>query len=141
MVTSFVSPLETLLGLQRSLDEARSNDWFGLSTSSRGVFPPINAFQDDDNIVIIAEIPGINRDDIEVQVKNKQVRLTGKKNIDYGEKVSIHRRERDSGNFDRTVSVPFEINADAVKAEYNNGVLALFVPRAESEKPRVIAID
>lgn len=141
MVTSFASPLETLLGLQRSLDEARSNDWFGLSTSSRGVFPPINAFQEGENIVIIAEIPGISRDDIEIQVKNRQVRLTGKKNIDYGEKASIHRRERDSGNFDRTVSVPFEINADGVKAEYNNGVLALYVPRAESDKPRVIAID
>lgn len=141
MVTSFASPLETLLGLQRSLDDTMDKDWFGLSTSSRGVFPPVNAFQHGDNIVIIAEIPGIKRDDIEIQVKNRQVRLTGTKNIDYGEKVSIHRRERDSGNFDRTVSVPFEINADKVKAEYHNGVLALFIPRAESDKPRVITID
>jgi HSP20 family protein len=141
MVTNFAGPLETLLGLQRSLEEAMSNDWFGSSTSSRGAFPPINSFQQDGSIVIIAEIPGVGRDEIEIQVKNRQVRLTGKKTIGYGDKVSIHRRERDSGQFDRTVSVPFEIDADGVKAEYSNGVLALFVPRAESDKPRVISID
>lgn len=141
MVSTFTSPLETLLGLQKSLDEAMSNDWFGPSTSSRGAFPPINSFQDDGNIVIIAEIPGVDRKDIEIQVKNRQVRLSGKKTIDYGEKVSIHRRERDSGQFDRTVTVPFEIDPDKVKAEYRNGVLALFVPRAESDKPRVINIS
>ncbi len=141
MVMTFASPLETLLGLQRSLDEAMSSDWFGSGTTSRGAFPLINAFQEDDSIVIIAEIPGVGRNDIEIQVKNRQIRLTGKKNIDYGEKVSIHRRERDSGAFDRTVSVPFVVDADRVKAEYSNGVLALFVPRAESDKPRVISID
>ena len=141
MVMTFASPLETLLGLQKSLEDAMSSDFFGSNTSSRGAFPPVNTFQEGDNIVIIAEIPGVSRDDVEIQVKNRQVRLSGKKSIDYGEKASVHRRERDSGKFDRTVTVPFEIDADKVKAEYRNGVLALFVPRAESDKPRVINID
>jgi Hsp20/alpha crystallin family len=55
--------------------------------------------------------------------------------------ASVHRRERVWGGFDRTLSVPIQIDPDAVKAEYRNGVLALFIPRAESDKPRSIKIN
>ena len=53
----------------------------------------------------------------------------------------MHRRERVWGGFDRTLSVPIQIDPDAVKAEYRNGVLSLFIPRAESDKPRSIKIN
>jgi HSP20 family protein len=52
----------------------------------------------------------------------------------------MHRRERVSGTFDRTLAVPIEINPDGIKAEYRDGILALFIPRAESEKPKSIKI-
>jgi HSP20 family protein len=52
----------------------------------------------------------------------------------------VHRRERVSGVFDRTLSVPIQINPDGIKAEYRDGILALFIPRAESEKPKSIKI-
>jgi HSP20 family protein len=54
--------------------------------------------------------------------------------------VSLHRRERLSGVFDRTLVVPMQIDADGIKAEYNDGLLALFIPRAEQDKPRTIEI-
>jgi HSP20 family protein len=53
----------------------------------------------------------------------------------------LHRRERLSGTFDRTLTVPMRIDAGAIKAEYREGVLALFIPRAESDKPRAITIN
>jgi len=52
----------------------------------------------------------------------------------------VHRRERLSGRFDRAVTMPVEINPDGVKAEYRDGILALFLPRAESEKAKTIKI-
>jgi HSP20 family protein len=52
----------------------------------------------------------------------------------------MHRRERVSGIFDRTLSVPIQIEPDGIEAEYRDGVLALFIPRAESQKPRTIKI-
>lgn len=142
MVTRFSSPLETLLGLQRALEEARTEDWFGpTATTSRGAYPPVNVFQDNDDYVVIAEIPGAKREDLEIQVKNNQVRLSGKKVIDYGKKASLHRRERGSGHFDRTISIPYQVDSEGIKAEFRNGILALFIPRAASDKPRVVNIE
>ena len=61
--------------------------------------------------------------------------------MDYGEGASVHRRERQTGAFDRTFATPFEIDAEKVKAEYNDGILALSLPRAEQDKPRSINIS
>ena len=61
--------------------------------------------------------------------------------MDYPEGVSVHRRERLWGVFDRTLVIPMQIDPDGVKAEYNDGMLALFIPRAERDKPRTITIQ
>jgi HSP20 family protein len=60
--------------------------------------------------------------------------------VEYPEKVSAHRRERLWGVFDRTHSVPMQIDTDGIRAEYSDGLLALFIPRAERDKPRTIEI-
>jgi len=89
----------------------------------------------------IIELAGINKSDLEIQAKDSTIRISGKKNVAYPEKVSLHRRERLSGTFDRTLTVPIQIDAERIKAEYRDGVLALFIPRAESDKPRSISIN
>ncbi|MFY9827438.1 MAG: Hsp20 family protein [Rhodoplanes sp.] len=60
--------------------------------------------------------------------------------MNYDQAASVHRRERLSGVFDRTLSMPIPIDPDAIKAEYHDGMLALFIPPAESAKPRTIKI-
>jgi len=105
-----------------------------------GSYPPINVFQQGDDLVAIIELPGVNKADINIQAKGDTIRIAGRKSIDYPEDVSLHRRERLSGAFDRTLVVPMQIEPDAIKAEYNNGLLALFIPRAEQDKPRTIQI-
>ena len=140
MVMRFSDPFETLLGLQRALDSARSSDWFGLGTSSAGAYPPVNVFQQGDDFVVVTEIPGVNKSDLELKVKENQLQIAGSRSSTYGEGVSLHRRERRTDGFNRTVSFPAEINAQGVKAEYRDGILAVFVPRAESAKPRTVDI-
>ena len=105
-----------------------------------GNYPPINVFQQGDDLVAIIELPGVNKADLNIQAKEDTIRISGRKSIEYPEDVSLHRRERLSGDFDRTLVVPMQIDADAIKAEYNNGLLALFIPRAERDKPRTIEI-
>ena len=97
MVMKFGYPFDSILNVQRALEDSMSSDWFGPSTSSRGGFPPVNVFREDDSYIVIAELPGVSRDAINVEIHRKQVRLSGKKEINYGEKVSIHRREREAG--------------------------------------------
>jgi HSP20 family protein len=129
------------LDLQRALDARLDSDWLRGATAGTGAFPPINVFQQGDNLVAILEVPGVDKADLEIQAKDNAIRISGRKKIAYPEGVSVHRRERLTGTFDRTLTVPMQINADGIKAEYSDGVLALFIPRAEADKPRTIQIN
>ena len=141
MVIGYSDPFESLFAFQRALENRLSSDWLGSSTASMGTYPPINVFQQDDNLVAIIELPGVKKSDLNVQAKENTIRIAGQKTIEYPENVSLHRRERLSGVFDRTLVVPMQIDPDGIKAEYNNGLLAIFIPRAEQDKPRTITID
>ncbi|MBR0793784.1 Hsp20/alpha crystallin family protein [Bradyrhizobium jicamae] len=141
MFVRFSDPFEALSTLQRALDARIASDWMGRGTAASGSFPPINIFQKGDDFVAIVELPGIEKSDLEIEAKENTIRIRGKKIIAYGEQASVHRRERVSGVFDRTLSVPIRIEPDRIKAEYRDGILALFIPRAEADKPRAIKIS
>jgi HSP20 family protein len=141
MIMGFADPFDTLLDLQRSLETTLASDWLQDLTTSRGPFPPINVFQQGDDILAIIELPGVSKSDLQIEAKENTIRIFGKKKVDYPEEASLHRRERVSGEFDRTLSVPVQIEPDGIKAEYRDGILALFLPRAESDKPRTIKIS
>jgi HSP20 family protein len=134
-------PLDALFDLQRALDASLESDWLRSGTAGAGAFPPINVFQQGDTLVAILEVPGVNKEDLDIQAKDNTIRISGKKDIAYPASASVHRRERLTGTFDRTLTVPMRIDADGIKAEYREGVLALSLPRAESDKPRTIRIN
>jgi HSP20 family protein len=134
-------PIDALFDLQRALEARLDSDWLHGTTAGTGAFPPINVFQQGDNLVAILEVPGVDKAALDIQIKGNGIRISGKKAITYPEGVSLHRRERLTGSFDRTLSVPMQINADGIKAEYRDGVLALFIPRAEADKPRTVTIS
>jgi HSP20 family protein len=136
----FPDPFNTLLGLQEALESFRTSGWLQSSPSGSGSYPPLNIFRKGDDLVLIAEVPGINKSAIDLQVKGRTIRLSGTKTVSYGEKASLHRRERLAGRFDRSVTLPVEIDPDGVRAECREGILALFLPRAEQDKPRSIKI-
>jgi len=97
-------------------------------------------FRKGDDFIVIAELSGIKKSDLDVQVKGRTIRLSGEKTVGYPEKAALHRRERLAGRFDRAVTMPVEINPEGVRAEYRDGILALFLPRAESDKPKSIKV-
>ena len=140
MAMTYTDPLDALFALQRALDARMASDWLRDATTSRGPFPPINVFQQGEDLLAVIELPGVRKDDLELQAKENVIRISGKKTVSYREGVSVHRRERVSGEFDRTLTIPIQIEPDGIKAEYHDGVLALFLPRAESDKPRSIKI-
>jgi HSP20 family protein len=133
-------PLHALLTLQRALERSFESDWLRGSTTGTGTFPPINVFQQGDDFVALVELPGVSKEAIEIQAKDRSIRLSGRKAISFQDTASVHRRERVSGVFDRTITLPIEIDLDRLTAEYKDGVLALRIPRAECDKPRSIRI-
>jgi len=140
MIATFADPFDALFNLQRALEGRLASDWLHDQTTSQGPFPPINVFQQADDILAIIELPGVDKDSLNVQAKENTIRIAGKKPTIYPDGVSIHRRERMSGEFDRTLSLPVHLDPDRIKAEYRDGILALFLPRSEQDKPRSIKI-
>jgi HSP20 family protein len=141
MVTTLTDPFDALFNLQRELEARLQSGWLRDLTTSRGPYPPINVFQQGENILVIVELPGVDKDDLQVQVKDSTIRISGRKAVEFPEEVSVHRRERVWGDFDRTLSLPVQLDPEGIKAEYRDGILALFLARAESDKPRTIAIS
>jgi HSP20 family protein len=140
MVTAFADPFDALFNLQRALEARTSSDWLQNQTTSQGPFPPINVFQRGGDILAIIELPGIDKGQLQIEAKENTIRISGRKLIAYPE-GSMHRRERVSGEFDRTLSLPVRLDPDGIRAEYRDGVLALFLPRSERDKPRTIQIS
>lgn len=133
-------PFDALLQFQQALDTYRTSSWLGSGLSSGGAYPPLNVFRKGDDIVVIIEVPGVRKADLQIQVKGNTIRIAGSKSVQYGDNAAVHRRERRAGSFDRAITVPVEIDVDQVKAECHNGMLALFLPRAERDKPKSITV-
>ena len=136
----FSDPFNALASFQQALDSYRESSWLDAGPSGGGAYPPMNVFRKGDDFIVITEIPGVKKSELEVQVKGRTLRLSGARSVAFPEKAAIHRRERLSGRFDRAVTMPVEINPDGVTAEYRDGILALFLTRAESEKAKTIEI-
>lgn len=114
----------------------------GLGTSSRGtVYPPVNFWAGQDSIVMTAELPGLNENDIELSVQNTMISIKGTyPDPDEGEDTTWYRRERPSGSFSRSVELPFRVDSDHVEARFQNGVLTVEMQRPEDEKLKRIEI-
>jgi len=141
MFARFPSAIEALLALQDSVEAARASDYFGLGTTNRGSFPSVNFFKDGDDTVLLAEVPGMKKEDIELEIKDNMITLSGERKLDYPEKASIHRVERRNHKFSRSVKLNSKVDIQKVKAEYKNGILKVVLPMAESDKPRMIDIN
>ena len=124
MMVTGLDPLHALHSLQRALERSYDSDWLRGSTTGMGSFPPINIFQQGEGFVALVELPGVSKDDIEIQAKDSSIRVSGKKTIGFQAGASVHRRERVSGVFDRTITMPVEVDADRVKADFKDGLLS-----------------
>jgi|SRR5690606_14261117 len=104
-------------------------------------FPPLNMWASEEDVVLTAELPGVNPDELDISVVGDTVTLSGRRERDArGDDVRYHRRERWHGEFTRTVQLPFRIDVDQVDASFKKGVLMLALPRAEEDRPRRIEI-
>jgi len=106
-----------------------------------GVFPPLNVYDDGESYVVRAEVPGIDPQEIELQATSRSLSIKGERKREAGaENASFHRRERDYGVFNRSLSLPEPVNPDKIAASYKLGVLEVILPKAEEAKPKTIAV-
>ena len=120
-------------GRTRDLDEEVSlNDWS----------PPVDIYEAGDGIVLKVELPGVNKDDVSVEVKDNVLTLKGERLLDPKIKDEhYYRKERSFGKFNRSFSLQETIKPDLIKASFKDGVLTVAIPRPEEEKPKQITVD
>jgi HSP20 family protein len=113
----------------------------GTSAPMTNSFPAMNLYSGDEGVILTAEIPGVEMDDLDITVLGETLTLSGSRNMEEAEEgLTYHRRERSQGKFTRTVELPFRVDGDNVEAKFSNGVLHILLPRVEEEKPRKIEI-
>jgi HSP20 family protein len=104
-------------------------------------YPPVNVWAAEDSAIITAEIPGLDKDDLDINVTGDTLTLSGaRKSDDLPEGGRYHRRERTFGEFNRSIQLPYTVDVNKVKATFKNGVLKVELPRVEAEKPKKIAV-
>jgi len=102
----------------------------------------VDIYETDENLVLKAELPGINPDSVEIRVEDNTLYLKGERKFEKEVKEqNYHRVERSYGAFTRTFSLPGSIDADKVAANFKDGVLTLTMPKKEEAKPKTIKIN
>jgi len=103
--------------------------------------PAIDLYQTDDEVVVKAALPGLKADDVQITVTNGVLTLRGEFKRENGHKeATYHIREQRFGSFERSVALPIDVQTDKAQADFQNGVLTIILPKAESVKPRSINI-
>lgn len=105
-------------------------------------FPPINLWTREQGLLLMAEVPGVDPDQLDVTVHDDTLMLKGQRTLNTAaDEVTYHRRECGDGTFGRTVALPYRVAVDQVEAKIENGVLTVMLPRHEDERPKRIAIN
>jgi HSP20 family protein len=114
---------------------------FGRAFGLRSALPPVNAFQDEDGVTVIADVPGVKPEDLSVEAEGDSLRIAITRATPEGvDDDKFHRRERPTGEFKRELKLPAGLDTEKIEATLNDGVLTVRLPKAEAAKPRKIAI-
>lgn len=104
-------------------------------------FPAVNVWLGKDDVIVTAELPGIDPGNIDISVAADTLTLSGTREKDVlKEDETYHRQERNYSNFTRTLQLPYQVYAGKVSAKYEKGILRITLPRSEETKPKKISI-
>jgi HSP20 family protein len=104
--------------------------------------PAVDVFEEKDAVRIMAEVPGVKAEDVKISIEGNVLTIRGEKKQTAEERTErVHRYERCYGAFERSFTVPTSIDADSIKAGYQDGVLTVTLPKIERAKPRQISVE
>ncbi|MDH4212243.1 MAG: Hsp20/alpha crystallin family protein [candidate division WOR-3 bacterium] len=146
MADKFISrwePFRDMLSLRADMDRLFSSLFGGAYEEREGLWAPIvDIEEDNDSIMVKAEIPGMSKEDIRVSVQSNILTITGERKRESETKnKTFHRIERTYGKFSRMITLPTDVDSDKVKANYKDGILSITLPKPEAVKPKHIDVE
>lgn len=129
--------------VNRFLNDLLGNgDWGFRDNLAAAWTPPVDIYEQADHIRILTELPGVKPEHVKLSVEGNVLTLSGTKEQETEERTErVHRYERAYGTFGRTFTLPATIDANGIKATYDNGVLTVTLPKVEKAKPRQIQVE
>lgn len=117
-------------------------DWDGAESTTAAWMPLVDIFEEPEFIRLVAELPGVKPEDVNISVEGNLLTIKGNKHQVAEEKAEkVHRYERTYGSFERTFSLPATVAADKIKATYEHGILTILLPKLETAKPHLIKVE
>ena len=135
-------PMREMLSLREAMNQLFDDSFTRpLGMSAGSALPAVDLYQDNDNVFVKASLPGVKPDDVQISVNADVLTLRGEFNQETEQKeVTYHIREQRSGSFERALRLPTDVQTDKAKAEFENGILTITLPKAETVKPKSISI-
>ena len=135
-------PAREMMSLRDAMDRLFDDAFTRpLSLKDAWSVPAIDMYQTDDEIVVKASLPGIKPDEVQINVTGEVLTLKGEiKHEEDKKEKAWHIHEQRYGSFERSVALPTDVVADKAKAEFENGILTITLPKAEEVKPRTITV-
>jgi len=129
--------------MNRLFSDVRLRTPFGEEEITQGAWiPAVDIYETNDAIVLQAELPGIPREDIFIEVKDNTLTLKGEKKFEREVKEeNYHRVERSYGSFQRAFTLPGTVEQDKVKAKFKDGILEITLPKVEQARPKQIRVE
>lgn len=136
------SSLDPFFASPLALFEDVVNRFFNEPASARPWYPAVDIAENENEVVLTADIPGVKMDDIEVKVENGTLSISGSREFQkQAQKGGYHRIERSYGSFRRSFTLPESVDTDKVEANYEDGVLKVVLPKKEVAKPKTVRIS
>jgi len=135
-------PLQELVAMSNRFNRTLNDPLTPRTEDAFGAWaPPVDIFEKLDHLVIRAEIPGVQKEDMDVRIEHGVLTLHGERKQDTEiREENAHRMERVYGTFTRSFALPTTVDAERVSATYKDGVLEVSIPKAESSKPKQVEI-
>jgi HSP20 family protein len=141
------NPMKEMMSLRERMDRLFEEPFFPFdrrnSESPTGSWhPAVDMFEKEDKLVIKAELPGLNKDDVSLDLKDGVLTLKGERKLENEvEEGGYYRCEMSYGKFMRSFSLPADVDPDKITAGFQNGVLTIEVPKPEDRKPKQITVN
>lgn len=141
------NPVREMASLRERMNRLFDDSLFRSDRRSEEVdggvwLPAVDMFEKDDRLVIKAELPGMDKKDIGLDLKDGVLTLSGvRQHENEVKEENVYRREMSYGRFVRSFTLPADSDADQIKAEFNNGLLTIEIPKPEQHKPKQIKVN
>lgn len=136
-------PFDGFNGMQSRINDLFEQAWGRREQAPAGAwYPPVDILESEDSYLIRAELPGMKREDFNLELNDGTLTLSGERKAEEpADGTHYHRSERLAGKFSRSFHLPEKVRQDAIGAAYRDGVLEVHVPKAEEAKPKKITVS